>query len=62
MREFPATALGYAGLLGWLGGFGPVALVGVEGAGSYRAGLAWHLAGAGVRVAEVDRADRHGAP
>src|SRR6202167_6872308 len=58
VREFPATALGYAGLLGWLGGFGPVALVGVEGTGSYGAGLARHLAGAGVRVVEVDRGDR----
>src|SRR5262249_44331350 len=25
VREFPATAAGYAGLLGWLGGFGAVA-------------------------------------
>ena len=33
-REFPATAAGYAGLLGWLGQFGDVALVGVEGTGS----------------------------
>ena len=49
VREFPATALGYAGLLGWLGGFGPVALVGVEGTGSYGAGLARHLAGSGIQ-------------
>jgi transposase len=58
VREFPATAAGYARLLGWLGGFGDVALVGVEGTGSYGAGLARHLAAAGVRVVEVDRADR----
>ena len=58
VREFPATAAGYADLLGWLGGFGTVALVGVEGTGSYGAGLARHLASAGVRVVEVDRADR----
>src|SRR5580658_1921534 len=57
-REFPATAAGYAALLDWLGGFGDVALVGVEGTGSYGAGLARHLAAAGVRVVEVDRADR----
>ena len=31
VREFPATAVGYARLLGWLGGFGTVALVGIEG-------------------------------
>jgi transposase len=35
-----------------------VALVGIEGTGSYGAGLARHLAAAGVRVVEVDRADR----
>ena len=58
VREFPATAAGYAGLVHWLGGFGTVALVGVEGTGSYGAGLARHLAAAGVRVVGVDRADR----
>ena len=58
VREFPATAAGYAALLGWLRGFGTVALAGVEGTGSYGAALARHLAAAGVRVVEVDRADR----
>jgi len=58
VQEFPATATGYASLLGWLGGFGTLALVGVEGTGSYGAGLARHLAAAGVRVVEVDRPDR----
>ena len=58
VQEFPATAAGYAGLLGWLGGFGTVALVGIEGTGSYGAGLARHMAAAGVRVVEVDRSDR----
>jgi hypothetical protein len=58
VREFPATAAGYASLLGWLSEFGPVCLVGVEGTGSYGAGLARHLAAAGVKVVEVDRADR----
>ena len=58
VREFPATAAGYARLLGWLGGFGTVALVGIEGTGSYGAGLARHVAAAGIRVVEVDRSDR----
>jgi hypothetical protein len=58
VREFPATAAGYRGLLGWLRSFGDVALVGIEGTGSYGAGLARHMAGAGVRVVEVDRAGR----
>jgi transposase len=57
-RQFPATAAGYASLLGWLGKFGDVALVGVEGTGSYGAGLTRYLARRGVRVVEVDRADR----
>jgi transposase len=48
-REFPATAAGYASLLGWLGKFGGVALVGVEGTGSYGAGLARYLAARGIR-------------
>jgi transposase len=58
VEEFPATAAGYAGLLGWLGGFGAIALVGIEGTGSYGAGLARHMAAAGVRVVEIDRSDR----
>jgi transposase len=58
VREFPATAVGYARLLGWLGGFGTVCLVGIEGTGSYGAGLARHISAAGIRVVEVDRSDR----
>ena len=56
VREFPATAAGYAGLLGWLRSLGTIALVGVEGTGSYGAGLARHLAAAGIRVVEAARA------
>src|SRR6266568_2742416 len=58
VEEFPATPAGYARLLGWLGGFGTVALVGIEGTGSYGAGLSRHVTAAGVRVVEVDRSDR----
>jgi transposase len=57
-RSFPATTAGHADLLAWLSGFGPVTAVGVEGTGSYGAGLARHLTGAGTRVIEVDRPDR----
>jgi transposase len=56
--EFPATLAGYACLLEWLGGFGTVCLAGIEGTGSYGAGLARHITAAGVRVVEVDRSDR----
>jgi len=58
VQEFPATPAGYARLLGWLSGFGTVALVGIEGTGSYGAGLARHVTAAGIRVVEVDRCDR----
>ena len=58
VREFPATPAGYARLLAWLRGFGTVHLVGIEGTGSYGAGLARHIAAAGIRVVEVDRSDR----
>jgi len=51
VAEFPATSAGHRRLLGWLAGFGPVARVGVEGTGSYGAGLARHLRAAGVEVA-----------
>jgi transposase len=57
-REFPASAAGYVGLLDWLGGFGDLALAGVEGTGSYGAGLARYLAAQGVRVVEAGRAGR----
>jgi len=58
VSEFPATPAGYGQLTGWLQGFGTVGLVGIEGTGSYGAGLARHAAAAGIRVAGVDRADR----
>ena len=47
-----------AQLLSWLRGFGRLYAVGVEGTGSYGAGLARHLAGEGVTVVEINRADR----
>src|SRR5260370_30404998 len=58
VQEFPATAAGYASLLSWLHSFGTLAVAGVEGTGSYGAGLARHPAAAGVPVVEVDRPDR----
>ncbi len=62
VEEFPATAAGCARLPGWLGGVGTVALGGIEGTGSYGAGLARHVTAAGIRVVEVDaRTGRTGA-
>ena len=58
VEQFPATSSGHRRLLGWLAGFGPVTRVGVEGTGSYGAGLARYLRAAGVEVVEVDRPNR----
>jgi transposase len=55
---FPATAAGYVTLLAWLRGFGRIVAVGVEGTGSYGAGLARFLRSKAVSVVEVDRPDR----
>jgi transposase len=57
-RAFDASPEGYRALLSWLADFGTVGKVGVEGTGSYGAGLAWCLARAGVEVIEVDRHNR----
>ncbi len=56
--EFDTTARGYRDLLAWLADFGDVGLVGVEGTGTYGAGLTRHLHEAGVEVIEVDRPNR----
>ena len=55
---FGADAAGYAELLGWLRGCGRVERVGVEGTGSYGAGLARCLAQAGVDVVDANRPNR----
>jgi transposase len=56
--SFPATLAGYRRLLRWLSRFGEVGRVGVEGTGSYGAGLTRYLIGEGVVVVEVNRPDR----
>jgi transposase len=57
-RSFAATARGYGQLLAWLASFGTVELVGVEGTGSYGAGLTRYLHAKDVAVVEVDRPNR----
>jgi transposase len=57
-QAFPATAAGYRAALAWMSAHGELAKVGVEGTGSYGAGLARYLAGCGVEVAEVIRPNR----
>ena len=50
---FPATTAGYRAAVAWMRAHGELAKVGVEGTGSYGAGLARCLAASGVEVAEV---------
>ena len=57
-KSFPATQLGYRRLLGWLNSFGDLDRVGIEGTGSYGAGLCRFLIEADVMVVEVNRPDR----
>jgi len=56
--EFPTTRAGYRRLLDWLHTAGPVVRVGVEGTGSYGAGICRCLTAADIDVAEVNRPDR----
>lgn len=58
VEQFSTTRAGYRALLRWMRGFGELGPVGVEGTGSYGAGVTRHLVEAGVRVLEVDRPDR----
>jgi transposase len=55
VESFPAAPAAYRALLSWLQSFGDVALVGVEGTGTYGAGLTRHLMATGVPVLEIDR-------
>jgi transposase len=57
-RSFSTTRAGYRALLAWIVEFGQLARIGVEGTGSYGAGLTRQLAKAGITVLEVDRPDR----
>ncbi len=56
--SFATTPAGYRELVEWLASLGAVVLVGVEGTGSYGAGLTRSLQGLGIVVVEVDRPNR----
>lgn len=56
--EFGTDRPGLVALADWLEGFGVVGMVGVEGTGSYGAGLAVLLRGRGIDVVEVCRPNR----
>jgi transposase len=57
-QSFATDSAGYRALLKWLETFGAVTKVGVEGTGSYGAGLSRFLRRAGIEVIEVDRPNR----
>jgi transposase len=58
IESFPTTADGHQSLMSWMSGLGVIERVGVEGTGSYGAGLARYLLSTGVPVIEVDRPNR----
>lgn len=57
-ESFPATRHGYRRLLCWLRSHGQLVAVGVEGTGSWGAGLARYLSAREVKVIEVNRPNR----
>lgn len=57
-RHVPATSYGYEEMERWSRNLGEVRVFGVEGTGSYGAGLARFLIGRGLSVVEVNRPDR----
>lgn len=59
-RSVPTTPAGFAALLAWARDLGVVEQIGIEGTGSYGAGLTRWLRARGLTVVEVERPDRHG--
>ncbi|MET7401036.1 IS110 family transposase [Dactylosporangium sp. NPDC005572] len=56
--SFPTTITGYQQLLSWAHGFGDTVVAGVEGTGSWGAGLTRFLRSEGITVIEVNRPNR----
>ena len=57
-ESFAAEAAGYRQMVAWLRSKGGLVRVGVEGTGSYGAGLARYVTAAGIEVVEVNRPNR----
>jgi transposase len=57
-QEFPASTRGYVALVTWAERFGPVERIGVEGTGTYGAGLTRFVRAYGLEAVEVNRPDR----
>jgi len=59
-RTVAADSAGYLELEAWARSLGWITAIGIEGTGSYGAGLAGHLRRRGHRIVEVNRGDRRG--
>ena len=57
-QRFSASTRGDVDLVAWAERFGPVQRIGIEGTGTYGAGLARFARADGLQVIEVDRPDR----
>jgi transposase len=57
-QAFAASIRGYVALITWAERFGPVERIGVEGTGTYGAGLTRFASAYGLQVVEVNRPDR----
>jgi transposase len=57
-QQFVTTRTGYNQMIRWFAGHGRIVRVGIEGTGSYGAGLTRRLQREGIEVLNVDRPDR----
>jgi len=57
-RSFPTTTAGYEALRCWMSWHGQLGRVGIEGTGSWGAGIARHLKAHGISVVEINRPNR----
>src|SRR5215208_4868783 len=57
-RAFPTTPSGFAALTTWATRYGTLGSIGIEGTGSYGAGLARWLRARGLTVVEIERPER----
>jgi transposase len=57
-QEFPASTRGYVALVTWAERYGRVERIGVEGTGTYGAGLTRFVRAYGLEAVEVNRPDR----
>ena len=57
-RSWPTNSAGYKNMWEWMGSLGAIAVLGVEGTGSYGAGVTRYLQDHGAVIKEVNRPNR----